>query len=127
MKPLGTMILFLTLTALGLSSAESPAATGPRAKHHQPARMTAKVSADSARALALAEVPRATVKSQELEREHGKLVYSFDLSVPGRSGIEEVQVDAISGRIVSKKHETPAAEHKEQAKEKREAHAKVRP
>ncbi len=38
----------------------------------------------------------------------------------------EVQVDAISGRIVSRKHETPAVERKEQAKEK-QARAKVHP
>jgi hypothetical protein len=31
-----------------------------------------------------------------LEREHGKLIYSFDIRVPGKPGIEEVQVSAIS-------------------------------
>lgn len=90
------------------------------AKKHHPASMTAKVSADSARALALADVPGATVKDMELEREHGKLVYSFDLTVPGKPGVEEVQIDAITAKLVSKKHETPRQERREAAREKRE-------
>src|SRR5438270_10688085 len=39
----------------------------------------AKISMDSARAIALAKVPGATVESSEIEREHGRLIYSFDL------------------------------------------------
>ena len=37
-----------------------------------------------ARAAALAEVPGAAVRSQELEREDGRWVYSYDLEVAGR-------------------------------------------
>ncbi len=42
--------------------------------------------------LALAKVPGATVRSVELEREHGRLIYSFDLHVLGQSGVEEGNV-----------------------------------
>jgi hypothetical protein len=60
-----------------------------------------RVSMQAARARALAIVP------------HGRLIYSFDIRVPGRPGIEEVQISAIDGRLVSRTHETPAAERRE--------------
>ena len=84
----------------------------------------AKITEATARATALKEVPNGTVKSSELEREHGKLIYSFDITVPGKTGIEEVNVNAIDGSIVAKEHETPKAEKKEataEAKEKKAA------
>jgi hypothetical protein len=46
----------------------------------------------------------------ELEKEHGRVVYSFDLKVPSKPGIEEVQVDASSGKVVSVEHEDEPAE-----------------
>ncbi len=48
------------------------------------------------------------VEQAELEVESGCLLYSFDLKVSGKSGIDEIQVDAGTGRIVSHTHETPA-------------------
>jgi uncharacterized membrane protein YkoI len=77
----------------------------------------AKVSLEAARATALAKVPHGEVRSEELEREHGKLIYSFDIAVPGKSGIEEVNVSAISGKVLAKHHETAKDESKEAAKE----------
>ena len=82
----------------------------------------ARVSMKAARAKALARVPHGKIQSAELEREHGKLIYSFDIRVPGKSGIEEVQVDAIKGRVVSMVHENPKAERKEARQEKLEHH-----
>jgi uncharacterized membrane protein YkoI len=84
----------------------------------------AKVSLETARATALKEVPNGTVKSSELEREHGKLIYSFDISVPGKSGIEEIAVNAIDGSVVTHEHETPKMEKKEAAQEAKEKKAK---
>ena len=78
----------------------------------------AKISLDSARVLALAVVPTGTVKSSELEREHGKLIYSFDITVPNKTGVEEVNISAINGKLVAHKHESPKAEKKEAAKAK---------
>ena len=66
------------------------------------------------------EVPNGTVKSSELEREHGKLIYSFDITVPGKTGIDEVNVNAIDGSVVAKAHESPKTEKKEAAKEAKE-------
>lgn len=84
----------------------------------------AKISEETARATALKEVPNGTIKSSELEREHGKLIYSFDISVPGKTGIEEINVNAIDGSVVAREHETPKAEKAEAAKEAKEKKAK---
>ena len=81
-----------------------------------------RISMDAARARALQVVPHAQVKGSELEHEGGKLIYSFDLTVAGRPGVEEVQIDAMSGKLVSRKHETPAKEAQEQRAASHEHH-----
>lgn len=65
----------------------------------------AKISKADAQATALAKAPNGTVKSSELEREKGKLIWSFDLTTPGTKDITEVNVDAISGAVVNVEHE----------------------
>jgi len=104
------------------SSAASETTQHSVTTHHSANATKPKVSLASARKTALARVPGARVESEELEHEHGRQVYSFDLKVPNKSGIEEVQVDANTGKVVSHTHETAEAERKEQAKEKNEAH-----
>lgn len=84
----------------------------------------AKISEETARATALKEVPTGTVKSSELEREHGKLIYSYDITVPGKTGIDEVNVNAIDGSVIAKQHETPKSEKKEAVQETKEKKAK---
>lgn len=79
----------------------------------------ARVSCQVAAKTALARVPHAKVQSAELERENGRLLYSFDLRRPHVKGIEEVQVDAISGAVFSVEHEDAAAEEKEKTDESR--------
>ena len=60
----------------------------------------AKVGAEQARETALQAVP-GTVKDSELESEHGRLVYSFEITRPGQRGITEVNVSAMDGSIVN--------------------------
>lgn len=84
----------------------------------------AKISEATARATALKEVPNGTVKSEEIERENGKLIYSYDIAVAGKTGIDEVNVNAMTGAVVAKSHETPKAEKKEAAQEAKEKSAK---
>ncbi len=55
--------------------------------------------------VAMARVPGSTVAALELEREHGLLIWSFDLMVAGKPGIEEVEVDALTGKIARVEHE----------------------
>lgn len=91
----------------------------PAAKKDTPAslRKEAKISMTTARRSALKEVPNGKVQSAELERENGKLIYSFDIKVAGKAGIEEVNIDGMTGALVAHEHETPKAEKKEAATE----------
>jgi len=120
-------LLFVTiatgsLIVGGAHTASAQAKKSPAAKHETQAALKAeaKITEADARATALAEVPNGKIQSHELERERGALLYSFDIKVPGKAGIEEVQVDAISGKIISHEHETPAMEKKEAAAEAKE-------
>lgn len=74
----------------------------------------AKISKAQAEQTALAKAPGGTVKEGELEKEKGKLIWSFDIATPGTKNITEVGVDAITGDVVSVATETP----EQQAKEK---------
>ena len=65
----------------------------------------ATLSPDSAIKIALARVPGGTITKGELEEEDGRLIYSFDIKVSGRSGEEEVHVDARTGDVVKQQHE----------------------
>jgi uncharacterized membrane protein YkoI len=71
------------------------------------------ISMRQARARAIALVPGGHIREGELEREHGRLVYSFDIVRAHRSGVDEVLIDARTGRVVSHTHETPAMERRE--------------
>ncbi len=75
----------------------------------------AKISRAEAEKIALAKVPNGTIKEGEIEKEKGKLIWSFDIATPGTADISEVQVDALTGGVVAVEHESPA----EQAKEKK--------
>jgi uncharacterized membrane protein YkoI len=73
----------------------------------------AKVSRADAEKIALAQAPNGTVKEAELEKEHGKLIWSFDINTPGTTEITEVNVDAITGAVVAVEKEAPEKEAKE--------------
>ena len=107
-----TLVAFVAVCA-----GAQPAPVKKLSRQEAALHAAAKVSEDSARVIALAAVPGATVKDGELEKEKGKLIWSFDLKVAGKKGVEEVQVDAITGKIVSREHESVAAETKEAAAE----------
>ena len=97
------LVAVLSLVTAGSLAAQQPAA--PAYKRDVPASLLSqtKISEDSARTLALKRVPGSAV--QELEREHGVLIWSFDLTVAGKPGVEEVEVDALTGKIVGVEHE----------------------
>ena len=73
----------------------------------------AKMTMADARAMAQKTVPTGKIASGEIEREGGKLIYSFDMKVPGKSGIDEVNIDAMTGTLISNQHETPKDEKAE--------------
>ncbi|MDQ6914008.1 MAG: PepSY domain-containing protein, partial [Verrucomicrobiota bacterium] len=66
----------------------------------------AKITQEEATKTALAKVPDGKIKSVEIEKENGKLIWSFDISMPTSKSITEVQVDAMTGDIVSTQAET---------------------
>ena len=78
-----------------------------------------KVAKSRAEKTALTRVPDGIIKSAELEREHGLLIWSFDIAKPGTKNITEVQVDAKTGKIASVKIETPKDQATEAAAEKK--------
>ncbi len=85
----------------------------------------AKITSEVATATALAKIPNGKVQAAEIEMEKKKLIYSFDIKVAGKSGIEEVAIDAMTGAVISVEHETPADEAKE-AKADKAAAAKAK-
>jgi uncharacterized membrane protein YkoI len=92
-------------------------------KQHKEAKQAklmaqAKVSKDDAGKTALAKVPNGTIKEGELEKEKGKLIWSFDITTPDTKDITEVAVDAITGDVVSVEKEAAESEAKEAAGKK---------
>lgn len=107
----------------GIASAQSTTQQQMGPKADIPANLAgkAKISESAARATAMSKVPGATVQAAELENENGKLLYSYDMKVAGKSGIEEVQVNAIDGSLIGVAHEGPAAIAKENAADRKAA------
>ena len=123
MKTNRVLMIICVAGALAVSGSLSAATTPKPAVHKDiPAKLAkeAKISLDAATATALAKVPGGELRSVELEKEHGKLIYSFDVAVPGKPGIEEVNVSATTGKVVSQEHESA----KEEAKEEKKEHSK---
>ena len=73
----------------------------------------AKISKETAQQTALAKVPNGTVKTAEIEKEKGKLQWSFDVATPGTKDITEVNVDAMTGDVISVDKESAPSEAKE--------------
>ena len=78
----------------------------------------AKISKETAEQTALAKVPGGTIKEAEIEKEHGKLIWSFDITTPGSKDVTEVNIDAMTGDVVSVEKESSEKEAKEAAEEK---------
>lgn len=77
------------------------------------------VSMDAARKTATDSTP-GQIQKEQLEREDGKWVYSFDLKSASDSKIHEVQVDARTGKLVSTSAESEdeANEHEDEGNER---------
>ncbi|MEO8620703.1 MAG: PepSY domain-containing protein [bacterium] len=103
------------------SAAQTPTKT--RYKKELPAKLAkeAKITEPAAAEAALKAVPRGKIAAVELEKEDGKFIYSYDIKTSGKSGIQEVHVDAMTGALLSNVHESPADEKAEKAKDAKEA------
>ncbi len=98
------------VTALAIASA-----TSAFAESDAQLMKEAKVTKAEAEQTALAKVPKGKITSEEIERESGKLIWSFDIAKTGTKNITEVQVDAITGAVASVKTETPKDQRAEAA------------
>ena len=124
MKRVGPLILMLVFAGVLASTAHAAGTTTTTThKRHTAPAQQPKLTLDAAQAIAIAKVPGGQVKSHELENEKGHLIYSFDFVVPGKPGVDEVNVDAMTGAVLAVAHENAKAEKAEKAKERREAQA----
>ena len=80
----------------------------------------AKITKTEAEQIALAKVSHGIVKSAEIEKEKGHLVWSFDIARPGTRDITEILVDAKTGKIISNQIESPRDQAKEAAADKKQ-------
>lgn len=112
-----------TKVAVGTKTSASAHVTTPRRHRYtqDELKAMAKISQDSAQVIALAQVPGGTVTEAELEHERHTVVYSFDISQAGKTGVDEVLVSAITGKVLWKGHESARHERAEQRREGRRA------
>ena len=114
---------FLILGVFGLSAASVSAQERERGEKNESGEHESKASAKlakkakitlaAAREIALRE-DNGTVEGEELEKENGKLVYSFDIR-NATGTITEIWIDAKTGKVVHKSEENAEAEAKEKA------------
>ena len=122
-----TRSIMQTLFAVGAIAAASTTVSAqgqtPTYKRDLPADLVKQATvseADAAKTVA-ARLPRGRIQAVELENENGRLIYSYEVKIPGRSGIEEINVNARTGAVVSTEHESPAKERREAKAEKKAA------
>ncbi len=108
----GTLLTTAVLLAVSATAALSQQV--PTVKEESPGlQAKAKVPPAQALQIAMTKVPNGVLQEAEIEQEGGKLVYSFDIKVTGKSGSEEVEVDAMTGKVLSVEHESPEEEANE--------------
>jgi len=108
------MMTKFSMVAFTLLTAGPLLAQDVTVKEEKPGLLAkAKITVAAATAAAQAKVPKGKITAIEIEEEKGKLIYSFDFKTTGKSGIDEVAVDAITGKAGAVEHENPATEKKE--------------
>ncbi len=110
----------VSVAAIALFSSLGSSALWAAEESQDALKAEAKVTLETATQTALARVPGGAIRSSELEREHGTLIWSFDISKPKTRNVTEVQVDAKTGTVVSETTETPKQQRAEAVKEKDE-------
>jgi len=64
-------------------------------------RAQPRISREQAARAALAQAPGGRIREAELDQESGKLIWWFDITTPGSKNLTEVNVDAITGGVIS--------------------------
>jgi uncharacterized membrane protein YkoI len=112
---LGLTVAFITGCA---TDDDEKGEKGEKSDNQAQLMSEAKVSKQDALATAQAQVPNGTVKEAELEREHGRLIWSFGFATPDTKDTTEVNINAIDGSLVNIEHESAESEANENKKEK---------
>ncbi len=100
MRLLSTATLIAALS-LGASSLSAQSAMQAPTRNVPDSLATkAKVSEDSARAIALKRVP-GTVEGVKLHSKSGKLDWVFGIKPNGKTNVEKVTINAMTGHVVS--------------------------
>jgi uncharacterized membrane protein YkoI len=111
----------IAISTLALAAGTAAAQAGYKKELPEALQKRAKVTEEVAAKAAMKRVPKGEIQTVELEEEKGKLIYSYDIKVPGKSGIDEVAVSAMTGKVVAFTHETPKQEQREAAEEAKTA------
>ena len=108
-------IVTLGLLAGGLTACMTEKGEGKEGEKAASAKLEAqaKITKAEAQKIALDKVPGGTIKEGDIEKEKGKLLWSFDIATPGTKDITEVQVDAMTGAVLDVAKETVADQEKE--------------
>jgi uncharacterized membrane protein YkoI len=129
----GVAVVLVAVTSVAAQAQAKPAAPAAAAKpatadqavkvkEDKPGLLKkAKVTAEVAIAAAQAKFPKGKLSSAEIEEEDGKLIFSLDFKTEGKSGIDEVAVDALTGKVLKSEHESPESEAKEAKADKAKA------
>ena len=78
----------------------------------------ALVTKHQAKRIAMARVKSGTIKCAKLEIENGVLIWSVDVTQPGKKDLTDVWVDATTAKITAVNVETPTFEKEEIAEDK---------
>ncbi len=119
-RPRAARFALVTLTTAAVADAEAGAhpvaqsgtqAAAPPVKESKPGLLRrAAVASDPTTRTAMQPVPNDEIEEAEIEQETGRLVYSYDVKLPGKPDVDEMLVDSQTGAVVSHTHESAAAE-----------------
>jgi uncharacterized membrane protein YkoI len=103
------------LSGICVLAAALPASAAERCSIHPAKGMSgsrlaalAQVTQAEAEKTAVAKIgdkENVSIVGAELESENGCLIWTFDLRIAGKSGVQEVHIDAGNGNVLSVKHE----------------------
>ena len=111
----------ISLLAAGLTACMTEKEEANEGKEGKASKLEpqAKITKAEAQKIALDRVPGGTIKEVDIEKEKGKLLWSFDIATPGTKDITEVQVDAMTGQVLDVSKETAADQEKEKKEDEK--------
>jgi hypothetical protein len=100
----GALALCLGATMPAPAAAQVASHTSLNVEGSKKLLSQAKVSPDSAAAIATAKMPGTSASTAKIERKGSTLVYTVSLLKPGTKGVDRVWVNANTGSVMRTKH-----------------------